>query len=786
LDEHTLKVLEFDKIKKILESKCLSEMGREKVSSLFPNIEEEVISKWQKDTTELKEILQFEEEFPLYSIPDLSVSFKKAERIGGYLEPMEFLRIEEMLKLCRLLLKFIQGKEKKYLQISALIVKLKRFDELSSAINKTIDPSGEVKDNATPSLFSIRQEKNTNRNRILDKMHNLLKKKKREAQEEIITLREGRFVISLPIEDFQKSKGIVHDRSSSGATLFVEPLPVVELNNRQRELEIEEKNEIEKILKEITSLIRKDLDDLKTSLEVIAELDFIHSKALFSLDCKGNEPEFNTEGFIHLKNACHPLLYLSGSVPKEEVVPLSLELGKKFSVLIITGPNTGGKTVALKTVGILALMAQSGLHIPAESGSSFTIFKEVFPDIGDEQSIEMSLSTFSSHISQIIKALKRADENSLVLLDEVGAGTDPKEGVALGEAIIEDLIQKKANTIITTHQGVLKTLAQIYPQVENASLEFDKESLKPTFRFHIGYPGGSYGIEIAKKLGMPENIIQKSFELFGTQERDLGLLLEELEKNLKVVRENRKALEEQKRFSDELLNLYQDRLKKFETSKKELKTKALNESKEIVEKTRVEIEHIIAELKRTQAEKESIRQAHTYLEEKKRKLEEERKSLKGKPIKAKDRLKAGDFVWIDSLEVEGEVLAEADRSGKVRLKIGNFTYTVDQGELSKVVKDKKEKPVSSTRYELYSIENISPEIDLRGLTADEAIEKVDKYLDDAHLAGLSEVVLIHGKGSGALRKKIGEFLAGHHRVQETRMGSLDEGGMGVTIAKLKA
>ncbi|OGC85597.1 MAG: hypothetical protein A2W07_07310 [candidate division Zixibacteria bacterium RBG_16_43_9] len=785
MDEHTLRVLEFDKIKKILDSKCLSELGKKKVASLFPITEQELISKWQKDTTELKEILQFEEKFPLYSIPDLSGSFKKAERIGGYLEPREFLKIEEMLKLCRLLLKFIQEKEKKYPQMTSLISKLKRFDELSKAINKAIDSSGEIKDNATSALFSIRQGKNTNRNKILEKLNSLLKTKKKEAQEEIVTLREGRYVVSLPAEEFHKSKGIVHDRSSSGATLFVEPLPVVELNNKQRELELEEKNEIEKILKELTSLIRKDIEDLQISLEVIAELDFIYSKALLSLECKGNEPKFNAEGYLNLKDARHPILSLSGMLSKEEIVPLSLDLGKKFSVLIITGPNTGGKTVALKTIGIASLMAQAGLHIPAEFGSTLPIFKQVFADIGDEQSIEMSLSTFSSHMGQIIKALKEADESSLVLLDELGSGTDPKEGVALGEAIIADLIQKKVRTVITTHQGVLKTLAQIYPEVENASLEFDKESLKPTYRFQVGYPGGSYGIEIARRLGMPENIIQKSFELLGSKEKDLGLLLEELERNLKVVRENRKAIEEQKKVSDELLNLYQDRLKKFESSQKELKTKALRESRELVEKTRVEIEHLISELKSTKAQKEIIKQAHTYLQQTKKNLEEDLENLEGKTPSLKESIKPGDLVWIESLKMEGEVLSEPDKAGKVKLKIGNFTYTVEQGELSKVKEKKKEEPLSSTKYELYSVKDISPEIDLRGLTSDEAIDKVDKYLDDAYLAGLSEVVLIHGKGTGALREKIGKFLTGHHRVKETRMGTLEEGGAGVTIVKLK-
>ncbi len=785
MDEHTLRVLEFDKIKKILDSKCLSELGKHKVASLFPVADQELISNWQKDTTELKEILQFEEKFPLYSVPDLSDSFEKAERIGGFLESKEFLRIEEMLKLCRLLLKFIREKEKKYPRINSLISRLRPFDELSKAINRTVDSSGEIKDNATSALFSIRQEKNANRNKILEKLQGLSKAKKREAHEEIITLREGRYVISLPAEEFHKSKGIVHDRSSSGATLYVEPLPVVELNNKQRELEIEEKNEIERILKELTSLIRKDIEDLKNSLEAVAELDFIHSKALISLDYQGNQPKFNQEGYLDLKEARHPVLCLSGMLPRGEIVPLSVELGREFSVLIITGPNTGGKTVALKTIGIAALMVQAGLHIPAEFGSSLPVFKHIFADIGDEQSIEASLSTFSSHIGQIIKALKIADSDSLVLLDELGSGTDPKEGVALGEAIITDLIRKKVKTVITTHQGVLKTLAQIYPEVENASLEFDKESLKPTYRFQIGYPGGSYGIDIARRLGMPEQIVQKAFELLGSKERDLGLLLEELERNLKTVRENRKAVEEQKKVSDELVNLYQDRLAKLESSQKEMKTKALKESRELVEKTRVEIEHLISELKSTKAQKEIIKQAHAYLEKTRKGLEKDLEGIGEKTPFVKETIKPGDLVWIESLKMEGEVLSEPDRLGKVKLKIGNFTYTVDRGELSLVKEKKKEESLYSTKYELYSSKEVSPEIDLRGLTSDEAMEKVDKYLDDAYLAGLSEVVLIHGKGTGALREKIGKFLTGHHRVKDTRIGTLEEGGAGVTIVKLK-
>ncbi|MGB2696456.1 MAG: endonuclease MutS2, partial [Candidatus Zixiibacteriota bacterium] len=614
MDDHTLKVLELEKIKRMLEARCSSELGKELVQKLLPLIDRKKIKENLEQTTEFKEILSYEERFPALRLKDTKAYLKKAAVEGTYLEPGELLDIQENTLICRNLLKFMKGKARKYPRIGGLTSGLKSFDELSTSIAKMIDKHAQVKDNATSQLLSCRRKKKTLRNRLLDKLQSLQgsRKAKGPRQDDIITIRDGRYVIPMSEAQFRASKGIVHDRSASGATLFVEPLLTVELNNELRELELQEKREIERILKNLTSMVREERKDLEKSLEILQILDFIQAKANFSINFKCTQPILNEKGYLNLVNARHPLI-----TPQKDVVPLSLELGRDFTTLVITGPNTGGKTVALKTVGLLTLMAQAGMHVPADPGTEVSIFQKIHADIGDEQSIEASLSTFSSHISRIIKAIKEADSECLILLDELGAGTDPKEGVALGEAIIDDLTHKEARTVITTHHGALKVLAEVSPKVENASLEFDRKTLKPTFRFQMGFPGASYAVEIASRLGMPKTLIKKASELVGSKERDLGTLLEKVQKNLDVVRENRKKLEEQRKVSDELLNLYRDRLKKLEANKKEMRTKALKESKELVESTRKEIEILVAQIRKTQAEKESIKQAQEFVKEKK-------------------------------------------------------------------------------------------------------------------------------------------------------------------------
>jgi len=794
MDEHTLKVLEFDKVREMLSKHCLSEMGKELATSIFPTKDKEIAEKEIRQTTELKEILLYEEKFPLSSMEDIRNSLKRAEKEGAYLEPKELLNIARILNISRSLIKFFKNKKEKYPHTSVLISDLRSFDETLSAINSAIDPSGEIKDSASGKLSDIRHQKKTLRNRILDKLESMIgaRKIKGPRQDDIITIRDGRYVIPMDESEFFQSRGIIHDRSRSGATVFVEPLVVVRMNNQLRELSLEEEAEIERILGEITDMIRVELKELDVTVRILQELDFIHAKALLSFDYDGNPPLLNEQGYVELIEARHPLLHLPKDKKSEisektgEVVPLSVTLGKDYSTLIITGPNAGGKTVALKTVGLVTLMALAGLHIPAKPYSEISVFKRVYADIGDEQSIEMSLSTFSSHMLHIKDAVENADSESLILLDELGGGTDPKEGVALGEAIIDQLIKKQARVIITTHHGALKVLTQDYPEVRNASVEFDKETLTPTYRFQMGYPGSSYAIQIAQRLGMPEEIIKKAQEVLGSEERDLGKLLESLEKDLKRVRENRQAMEEQKKVTEELMNLYQDRLKKLEEREKELKTKALRESKLMVEATRVELERLVGQIRKTQAQKEAVKEAHRVVEEKRTSLTEELEKFEQKVTKKLGIIQPGDSVWIEPLAIKGEVISKDEQSKKLKILVGSITYYVEEENLTRI--EDAEKVEAGSEYvsaSSYTVPQVSPEIDLRGLLAEEAFNIVDKYLDNAYLAGLTTVSIIHGKGTGALRKKISEFLSHHHRVESIRLGEWNEGGSGVTIVKLK-
>jgi len=785
MDEHTLKVLEFDKIREMLSKYCLSEMGRELACSIFPTKDREIAEKEIRETTELKEILLYEEPFPLSYMNDIRASLKRAETEGTYLEPKELLNIAEILIISRSLIKFFKNKKEKYPHIDALVSELRSFDEILSAINIAIDPSGEIKDSASGRLSDVRHQQKTLRNRILEKLDSMLgaRKTKGPRQDDIITVRDGRYVIPMDESEFFQSRGIIHDRSRSGATFFVEPLVVVGMNNQLRELSLEEEAEIERILREITSLIRAELQDLDVMIRVLQELDFIHAKAQLSFSYDGNPPLLNEQGYINLIEARHPLL----SLPKDKktVVPLSVILGKDYSTLIITGPNAGGKTVALKTVGLLTLMALSGLHIPAMPYSEISVFKRVYADIGDEQSIEMSLSTFSSHMLHIKEAVENADSESLILFDELGGGTDPKEGVALGEAIIDQLVKKDAKAIITTHHGVLKMLASEYPQIRNASMQFDQETLTPTYRFQIGYPGSSYAIQIAQRLGLPEEIIQKAQVILGSEERDLGKLLEGLETDLKKVRENRQAMDEQKKVTEELMSLYRDRMKKLEEREKELKTTALRESKLMVESTKAEIERLVAQIRKTQAQKEVVKEAHHVLEEKKVSLSQELEKFEQKVARKLGIVQVGDSVWIEPLGIKGEVISRNEQTKIFKVLVGNLTYDVEEKKLTEI--EDTEKVATEQEYvgTPYTLPQVSPEIDLRGLLSEEAFNVVDKYLDNAYLAGLTSVSIIHGKGTGALRKKIGEFLTHHHRVEQIRLGEWDEGGSGVTIVKLK-
>ena len=792
MDAHSLKVLEFDKLKEKLSFFCHSDLGKEKVSGLSPSVDPKEIEENLNKTSQFKEILLYEEGIPSLFFQDIREALKKVSVPGFSLEPQELLDVATVLACSRDWLKFFKDKKEKYSAIQSVlngkisfqktITNLKFNEKLYTAINKAIEPSGEIKDSASEKLAKIRREKNSVRNKILDKLNSILAHKKTKSAEDIITLREGRFVIPVKESETHKVKGIVHDKSSTGLTFYIEPTDAIELNNQLKELDIEERNEIHRILRELSEQVRLDFENLSADLEILAELDFVYAKAKFSIDLKSDKPVLNQDGYIRLVEARHPFL------DAKKVVPLTIELGKDYTTVIITGPNTGGKTVALKAIGLLTLMVQAGLEIPAEPGTEVNIFTQIFADIGDEQSIEMSLSTFSSHIRQIINAIQNSDRQSLVLLDEIGVGTDPKEGAALGEAILNYLTEKKVRTLATTHFGALKVLAQNNPQIRNASFEFDTKSLQPTYRFQMGLPGASYAIEIASRLGLKPEIVQQASGLVGTQEKDLTSLIQELEENLKKIREQEKTAAEQKVTLEKLVASYQERLNKIQKEEKEVKNKALKESKELIEKTKSEMDNLVKEIRDKQAEKETVKKASRFVAERKEEIKQELEKLRPEKIYRDEKLNPGDLVWVESLNSEGEILAPPDKSGKVRIKVGKVTISVSKAEVyKKPVPEseitKKPKMLHST-YELNE-KAVSTEIDLRGLTAEEAMDKVDQYLDQVYLSDFSEVSIIHGKGTGALRKKLTEFLKKHPRVENTRLGQWNEGGIGVTIVKIK-
>jgi DNA mismatch repair protein MutS2 len=777
MERHTLQVLEFDKIKQRLAGLCQSPLGQAEIAKLFPISDRVIIQKKLDQVQEMKEVFQYQGGFPSLAVDDVRDMLERVRPEGTSLGSAEFLSLAGILTCVREILKFDKSLKGKYLLIGELTGKLRFPEKLWEAINKSIEPNGEIKDSASPALSRIRREKLDLRQEVVNKLYSILRAAKVKPDEEIVTLRQGRYVISLPETDLSKVKGIIQDRSGTGLTYFIEPVAIVELNNKLKALDLEEAAEIHRILLALSRMVREHLADLQTDLKVVAELDALAAKARLAIELKCSAPVLSQDRFLRLMKARHPFLN------PEAVVPLSLELGREFNTLVITGPNTGGKTVALKTVGLLCLMVQAGLQIPADADSTVGIFQSIFADIGDEQSIEMSLSTFSSHIQHIIEAVDKADQNSLVLLDEIGAGTDPQEGAALGEAIMRYFTEKEVKSIVTTHLGALKILAQNDSRIRNGSFEFDSQSLKPTYQFRIGLPGSSYAVEIASRLGLKKEIVTQASGLIGTQEKDLTSLLEQLDSELKQIRQEREELRTKTQETEKILSLYTEKSHKAEKEQKEIKSKALTEAKELLSKSRLQIEHLIKELKETGAEKESIKKALNYVEEKAKKIQGEETKYKPEKLDRLEKIEAGQKVWVESLKTEGEVLGLPDKAGKVKIIVGGVSITVSKEELYKTHTEKKAR-VGMTKF-ISQTETVSPELSIRGMTSDEAIEKVDKYIDQVLLAGLSEVYIIHGKGTGTLRRKVTDFLKSHPGVEETRLADWDQGGTGVTIVKLK-
>ncbi len=787
IDQHTAETLEFPKVIAKIAGECLTPYGRAEVESFTPLCDVRSIVSRQDEIAQMKDIINFGLAFPLYRLEDCREILDKVQIEGVFLDPHEIRVVLELIEISISLHRYDQDNHEKFPAIAEHLKNIRSFPELKKQIVRSIDEDGSIKDSASPQLRRLRAELHDCRRRIITKLENILSHQRKQAgwQDDVITQRNDRYVIPVIAGQYKANQGILHDRSQSGATFYVEPNETVELNNRVNLLKQEERAEIVRILQALTADIAQEVEALRENVRLIGRLDAVHAAAGFARDTNSNRPVVESNDGFEIVNARHPLLILQlGGV--EKVVPMSLRLDKHRRAVIITGPNTGGKTIGLKTVGLAVLMAQTGLLIPADETSRIGVFKQVFADIGDEQSIEMSLSTFSSHIRNIAQAVASASTDTLVLLDEIGVGTDPKEGSALAEAIILDLVEKGAQLVTTTHYSQLKTLALDYSEIENASLEFNRETLAPTYRLQMGIPGASYAVEIAGRLGIPTSICERASKVLGSGERSLAELIASLEKELHQVREDRIALTERLAKAETLEKHYREELDKFEREIDESRREALGETDHLLEDSRKQIERLVAEIRRTQADKQKIKEVHHYLQDAQEKAKRIRRKHRRHPAEPVDStsFEKGDPVRIISLNREGEI-DEVIGTDKARVRVGAVNTVVKLRDLEKLARKSKSllRPSGGA---IPDTGEMSPEIHLRGMTSEEAIEALDQFLDRAVIAGIRQVYVVHGKGTGALRRTLTDYLKKHPEVDSLRLGNWNEGGSGVTIVKLKS
>lgn len=783
LQEKSARILEFDKIRQILAGFTASKPGEELAISLQPATVLEEVARAQKETTEARELWQTSR-VPLDGIFDLRAAAEGARR-GKVLSPEELLATGATLRAARLLRKSLgEEAEERAPVLSALAAGLTTFPQLEAALTKAIGPDGEVRDEASPVLRSLRRQAQTLQNSIRERLDALTRsgETQKYLQEALVTIRNGRYVLPVKQEFRQYIPGIVHDQSASGATLFIEPMAVVELNNKLRRVEVEIKEEIERILTELSRQVGEAAAGILANQEILARLDLAFAKARYSLSIGGAEPVLNTRGFIRLLQARHPLL-------EGEVVPIDLELGGDFHVLIITGPNTGGKTVSLKTTGLLTLMAQAGLHIPARSGSEMAVFTGIYSDIGDEQSIEQSLSTFSSHMSNIVPIMEAAqDQNSLVLLDELGAGTDPAEGAALATAILKTLHSRGVRTVATTHYSELKIFAYNTPGVENASVDFDPRTLRPTYRLLTGVPGQSNAFVIAARLGLEKAIIEEAQQLVAPGTRNLEELLGQIAEEKRELEAEREKTARLRLALEKKEKEYTEKLGRFEGERASLLREAREEARNLIRETRREMENLLRRLREAAPEDQSeiANEARRQLAGRLAEIPEEAGLFVGGG--SPGEILPGKTVRLPHLEQEGVVLEVKNGQAQVQVEGGLRVWVPCAGlaEVSRAPERQgRGEKGGIKRSAVSKSATISSRLDLRGMNVEEALETVDKYLDEAFLAGLPSAVLIHGKGTGALRSAVTQFLSEHPQVKSYRLGGIGEGGLGVTVVELK-
>lgn len=786
MKERTLRVLEFTKIRDMLTEKALTPLGAEKCQALVPSTNFQEISEWQEETEEALVVLTYVGGHPMASFSDVRPYLALCDK-GATLSPKALLEIATLMRACRTARSALVTERDNTPRLKEKASLLGSFRNLEDDITTAILSEDEIADKASNELANIRRHLRGATERIKERLNSMIRSSayQKYLQDPILTMRNDRYVLPVKAEYRASVPGLVHDQSASGATLFIEPMAAVEMGNELKQWEAKEKQEIERILAALSAEVAPYAVQLKENLELLAELDFAFAKGLLSRDMSGVTLKMNRDGFINIIRGRHPL------IDREKVVPSNLWMGREFTTLIITGPNTGGKTVTLKTVGLFTLMAQAGLHVPADLGTELAVFQQVFADIGDEQSIEQSLSTFSGHMTNIVGIMNEVTADDLVLFDELGAGTDPTEGAALAQTILTALLRKQVRTLATTHYSELKAFALSTPGVENASVEFNVETLRPTYRLSIGVPGKSNAFEISRKLGLSEGLIDEAKKLLSTEDKRFEDVIANAEYHRQVAEKERKLAEQAAAETTKLRDEAEFLRREMEAKREASLRKAKDEARRILENARRESESVMRELK--QMKKSAASGPDMQAAALRKRLEDGIDSLSEGLAQKADRvdkppktLKVGDEVEILNLKTRGVVLSAPDAKGEVQLQAGIVKLKAHISQLRLVKEEPAKKQKSSFHAETGAMTRTVPmECDVRGMALDEAIPVVDQYLDEAVLASLTEVSIIHGKGTGVLRSGIQQHLRRHPHVKSFRLGVYGEGESGVTVVTLK-
>lgn len=784
MEKRVLKTLEYDKILAMLKERASCCISRELVDTMEPSGDFDTVERELKLTAEAETLFYKTGRSPVDDFPDMRHCLERMHA-ALFLSTGELLGIASCLKAARIAKDILAkevGEESYLYNLAGLLITHRSAEE---EINRCIINEDEIFDGASPALARIRRAMRLANEKVREKLNSMIRSTayQKYLQEPIITIRNGRFVIPVKQEYRQQVPGLIHDQSSSGATLFIEPSAVVELGNEYKKLLAEEADEIERILTELTAMLAPYADEIREDLNIMGQIDLVFAKAKLSRELNAVMPRLNRNNYVRIVRGRHPL------IPADRVVPIDIWIGRDYRSLIITGPNTGGKTVTLKIVGLFALMVQSGIFVPANEGSEFPVFEHIYADIGDEQSIEQSLSTFSSHMKNIVGILDKADENSLVLLDELGAGTDPIEGAALAMSILEELNDRHCICVSTTHYSEIKAFAMTHEGMENASMEFDIDRLCPTYRLYIGIPGKSNAFEISSRLGLPSSIIDKAKSFLKGEDVRFEDIISSAQSQHRIAEEERKMAEEARAELEKLRADAERERKKLDEDRNRLQAKAKEDAKRIVADTKREMEKLIVEIRSIkdidrsaadrviQAARDTLRATETAVNEK----EAIKKEDNTKPPKT---VRAGDTVNIVTLDQKATVLSAPDSKGDVMVQAGVMKLNVKLKDI-RLIEEKKAAAPTSGKVGLGAGKQVGLELDVRGMLVDEANIIVDRYLDDAYNAGLSEVNIIHGKGTGALRAGVQAFLKRHPLVKGYRMGSYGEGDAGVTVVTLK-